>query len=690
MVRIEVDGVAVQALPGQDLLAACLGAGIYVPHLCAHPDLPAEGGCRMCVVEVEGQDKPVQACEVTVTDGMVVRTGTERVEHIRNVALELVLAPHPKDCTSCRAYLSCELQALMQYTGVAHSRLREIEKETASIGGSDSILSKEMFRCIQCTRCIRACEDLRGVGILQMNHKNGEAYVGTVGDVSHAETDCRFCSACVEVCPTGTLMDAPGLFRADVPKRQAQVPCRNECPAHTDIPLYLQLANQGRYADSVSVFREKLTFPLSLGYVCSHACESDCKRGKLDFPISIRAVKRFAVENDPDQEWRGRTSVAPATGKRVAVVGGGPAGLTGAYYLARKGHDVTVLERQPVAGGMLSWGIPKYRLPQEVVDGEIAILQDDAPFTIETGVDVGDVTELRPRFDAVLVATGAQAGRRAPGYPSTWVNTFDGVDLCRRWNGGERLDLGATVTVLGGGNVAFDCARSAKAFGADHVRVMCLEPFSALLADPDEVREAIAEGIEVLASVAVEPLTLAPDRSSSLRVTDVRSFAFTADGLQLDVVDGSERELPTDTIIVATGQQSDLSPEFGLELRRGNFVVARPDGATGVDGIFAAGDAITGTSTVIAAIALARTAASTIDRYLGGDGDIEDTLFDREGHDPVLGTIPSFSGLARQDCRTAEAVTIETSRCLHCELRGDVETVKYWTDPAFRATGVSP
>ncbi|MCV2394312.1 FAD-dependent oxidoreductase [Actinotalea sp. M2MS4P-6] len=684
MVRIEVDGVAVEALPGQDLLAACLAAGIYVPHLCSHPDLPAEGGCRMCTVEVDGHDRPVQACEVTVADGMVVRTKTERVEHIRNVALELMLAPHPKDCTSCRAYLNCELQALMQYTGVAHSRLREIEKETARIGASNSIISKEMFRCIQCTRCIRACGDLRGVSILEIRHRDGEAYVGTVDDLPHDQTDCRFCSACVEVCPTGTLMDPPGLFREDVPRAQALVPCRNGCPAHTDIPLYLQLAGEGRYAESVSVFREKLTFPLSLGYVCSHNCESECKRGTMDAPISIRAVKRFAVENDAEQTWRERTWVAEPTGKRVAVVGGGPAGLTAAYYLTRKGHEVTVLERRSRPGGMMTWGIPRYRLPQEVIDSEIATLQEIAPFTIETNVRVTDLAPLREQFDAVLVATGAQAGKRPPGYDPALSNVVDGVDACRRWNDGERPRLGATIAVLGGGNVAFDCARSAKRFGATDVHVLCLEPFDKMLADPEEVREALAEGITVHASVTLTP-TVADQRVTGLDVTDVRSFAFTADGLQLDLVEGTTRELVADTVIVATGQQSDLTPEFGVELGRNNLVVTGADARTSVEGVFAAGDSVTGTSTVINAIALARAAASSLDRYLGGDGDIEDTYYERPEHDPAIGTIPNFSQLTRTDCRTAEAVATETSRCLHCELRPDLSTVKYWTDAVYQS-----
>ena len=684
MINLVIDGRIVEAVEGRNLLEAALDAGIYVPHLCAHPDLSSRGSCKLCTVEVEGNAKPVQACEVTPTEGMVVRTKTPAVEKIRNVALELVLAPHPKDCTSCRAYLNCELQALMQYTGITHSRLRSIDKKTANIGVSDNVVSKEMFRCIQCGRCVQACDELRGVGVLHFNHAQGEAYVGTWGDVSLSETDCRFCSACVEVCPTGAIMDAPGLFASGVPKALAVVPCRNGCPAHTDIPLYLQLAGDGRYADSVSVFREKLTFPLSLGYVCSHACESDCKRGKIDFPISIREVKRFAVENDTEESWKQRTWVEPASGKRVAVVGGGPAGLTGAFYLARKGHAVTVLERMPKAGGMLTYGIPKYRLPQEVVDAEVDTLLQVVPFDIVTDSEIDDIAGLTAEYDAVLVAVGAQAGRRPTTFRGSWANAVNGVDLCRDFNTGQdAVASGSTVTVYGGGNVAFDCARGAKRAGARTVRILCLEPASAMLADAAELREAIAEGIEIINSVAVTAVTEVDGLVTGLDLQRVQSFHFGANGLELTCEPGSEHHVSTDLLVLATGQGAGFGQGFGLPVRPNGLAAADFDCATAVSGVFAVGDVVTGTKTVIEAIAGARRAASSIDRFLGGNGNIEDHFFDREERDPSLGIIPDFSSMTRTDCRTAAAVADETSRCLHCELRPDIETVKYWTDSAY-------
>ncbi|MBT8224621.1 MAG: FAD-dependent oxidoreductase, partial [Dactylosporangium sp.] len=636
MIQLQIDGHPIEALPGQSVLTAATGAGIYIPHLCSHPDLSPYGRCKLCVVDVDGHDRPVPACETTAADGMVVRTATEQVTRIRTAALELILASHPRDCTSCRAYLNCELQALMQYLGVANARLRELDPPDRT-ARTDGLIDRDMVRCVQCGRCVRACDELRGVGVLVLNHRDGRTSVGTPDDRPLAETGCRFCGACVEVCPTGAILDVPGLFDPAGPRSSALVACRHACPAHTDIPLYLALAGQGRYGEATAVIRERLTFPLSLGHVCGHVCESACKRGKLDQPLAIRAVKRFAVEHDTGQPWRRRSRSAPATGRRVAVVGAGPAGLTGAYYLARKGHEVTVLERLPKPGGMLTYGIPKYRLPQEVVDAEVRMLVEDAPFAIETGTDVTDLAGLRERgFDAVLVAVGAQAGRRPAAYAGPWANAHDAVDLCRRWNLGQVPDLGEVVTVVGGGSVALDCARSAARLGARVVRVLCLEPPDAMLADPDELREAGAEGIEIINSVSVVQLRADADRVVSLAVAGVRDFALTDRGLRVDLDEGSRSDLATDAVVFATGQRPDLAPGCGVELGRGGLVRTGGDGdvVTGTAGVFAGGDAVTGTRSVVEAVAAGRRAASAIDRYLGGNGDIKDVFFDREPRDP--------------------------------------------------------
>lgn len=684
-VSLKIDGYLVEAKEGQNLLQAALDAGIYIPHLCYHPDLTPLGNCKLCAVEIEGEPNVVQSCETIVKNGMIVNTKTEAVKKLRMAALELMLASHPKDCTSCDKYLNCELQALMQYMGVAHSRLREIDKENTRIATSDKLIKREMNRCIQCGRCIRVCEELRGVKALTINKKNGETYINTKGDRSLANTECRFCGACVEVCPTGAIQDVKGVFSSDAPRNRALVPCKNECPAHTDIPMYIRLVEQGRYSDAVSVIREKLTFPHSLGYICSHACETGCKRNYLNKPIAIREIKRFAVENDKDETWRRKVSRNKPKGKKVAIIGGGAAGMTAAYYLSKKGYDTEVYERQTHAGGMLSYGIPKYRLSQDIVDNEIGILKEEG-IKVHTNSNIEAVDELKDKgYDAILIAVGANRGKRPPAYNKQWSNAIDAVDFCRMSCEGTLPKLGDTVTVYGGGNVGFDCARTAKKLGVSIVRIICMETRDEMLADRSEIAGALDENVEILNSIAILNIEESQGKADALSLIGINSFRFTEKGLELDVKEGTETKITTDTLIFATGQQPDLNESFGIELLRNSFVNVDKTMKTNVDGIFAAGDVIYGTKSVVAAIESGRQAAMNIDKYLGGDGHIEETLFEREKLNPNIGTIEHFAELERNDhFKDGCEASVESIRCLQCDLRLDIQKVKYWVDPHFK------
>ena len=685
-ISLKIDGHVIEAKEGQSLLQAALDAGIYIPHLCYHSDLTPLGNCKLCAVEIEGESNIVQSCEIIVEDGMIVNTKSEAVKKLRMTALELMLASHPKDRTSCDKYLNCELQALMQYMGVAHSRLREIDKENTRIAKSDNLIKKEMRRCIQCGRCVRVCEELRGVKALSINKKDGETYINTKGDRPLTETECRFCGACVEVCPTGAIQDVKGVFSSDAPRNMALVPCKNECPAHTDIPMYIRLVEQGRYSDAVSVIREKLTFPHSLGCICSHVCESGCKRTHLNKPIAIREIKRFAVENDKNETWRERVFRNEPNGKKVAIIGGGPAGMTAAYYLTKKGYDTEVYERQALPGGILSYGIPKYRLPQDIVDNEIEILKEEG-IKVYTNSSIESVNELKEKgYDAILIAIGATRGKRPPAYNKQWSNALDAVDFCRMSCEGTLPKLGDTVTVYGGGNVGFDCARTAKKLGVGTVRIICMEARDQMLADRSEITGALEENIEILNSRAILNIEESGGKADALSLIGIKSFKFTAKGLELDVEEGTDTKLTTDTLIFATGQQPDLNESFGIELVRSSFVKTDETMKTNVDGVFAAGDVIYGTKSVVAAIASGRQAAMTIDKYLGGDGDIEETLLEREKLNPNIGTIECFAKLERIDCfkDTCDA-NAESIRCLQCDLRLDIQKVKYWVDPHFKA-----
>lgn len=689
-ITLYINGAPVQALPGQTVLEAALAAGFYIPHLCAHPDLLPQGGCKLCVVEVDSA-QPVTACTTPVRDGMRVVTRSEGLERLRRTAMEFVLAGHPGDCTGCRSYGSCELQATMQYLSVTPARMRTIHRTTTGINTKNPLIDREMERCIQCGRCVRACQDLRGVGILDYRKKDGEVYVGTEGELTLAGADCRFCGACVEVCPTGALQDREGVFRKDLPREQAMVPCRAECPAHIDIPRYVRLVGEGRYAEAVAVIREKVPFPHALGHVCNHVCEGGCKREGLNEAVSIRNLKRYAVEHDTQQLWKARSVHRPATGKRVAVVGSGPAGLTGAYYLAKQGHAVTVLERLPVAGGMLTTGIPAYRLPRADTAAEIAEICA-AGVSIETSREVTSLSELSD-YDAVLVAVGASAGKTLPLPGCTPDRVTTAVELLRAVSlegAAPRLGAGKRVAVLGGGNVAFDAARVSRRMGAE-VCVICLEARVDMLADREEIQQAEEEGIRVYAgktNLALE--------DGGVRVIDAASFRFEGGRLLVETVPDTEQVIPADLVVFATGQRVDLADAFGLERNSFGYLDCQGS-ATAVPGVYVAGDVVTGTKSVICAIEAGRQAASDLDRWLGGDGKIEECLVEPERPEPRIGKREGFAGLERnipavlEPLRRADSFDLadlglddaqavqEAGRCLACDLRCQLSRPKLWS-----------
>ena len=697
---LTIDGRQVEAKEGQSVLDAALAAGIYIPHLCHHPALQPQGGCKLCSVEIEGTAGTVTSCNTPAAGGMVVKTKTKATEHVRQVAMELLMASHPADCTSCAVYLNCELQALLQYLGVAHSRLRRVDKQNSNVaaGPANALIKREMERCIQCGRCVRACEEMRGVGALAFLNRNGESYVGIKSNTSLTASDCRFCGACVEVCPTGAIQDMPGVFQTDVPKDQALVPCKNGCPAHTDIPGYIRLTEEGRYGDAVAVIREKLTFPHVLGIVCTHKCEYDCKRGHLDDSVTIRSLKRYAVEQDKEMAWREKVTRLPATGKKVAIIGSGPTGLTAAWHLARKGHSVAVYEKQPKLGGMMRYGIPEYRLDRRIVDQEIQVILDMG-VEVYCDAEVGNAGELlvngevspphirsAERYNAVLVAVGAQKGGRTHLDVAGCGNVWTAVEFCRRAAIGDLPEnLGNCLTVIGGGNVAFDCAGIAKRAGVQKVRVACLESREGMLADEEEIQEALAEGTEIWNSMTFTEVEKTDGNVTGIRGLKVKHFSFGPKGLEMETEEGSETIFLTDSLVFATGQQIDLDDSFGLTLGRANSVVTDDTMQASVPGAFAAGDAVTGTKAIVDGIAAGTKAAGFIDRYLGGDGNVEETYYEKEIPPANIGVVKDFTQRKRcgQGCLSDVEAKEQAVRCLQCDLRLQIPKVKFWTDPCY-------
>lgn len=697
---LTIDGRQIEAKEGQSVLAAALAAGIYIPHLCHHPALQPQGGCKLCSVEIEGMAGTVTSCNTPAAEGMVVKTKTKATEHVRQVAMELLMASHPADCTSCAAYLNCELLALLQYLGVAHSRLRRVDKQNINVatGPANSLIKREMERCIQCGRCVRACEEMRGVGALAFLNRNGESYVGIKDNAALTASDCRFCGACVEVCPTGAIQDMPGIFKTDIPRDQALVPCKNGCPAHTDIPEYIRLTEEGKYGDAVSVIREKLTFPHVLGVVCTHKCEYDCKRGHLDDSVTIRSLKRYAVEQDKEMAWKEKVTRLPATGKKVAIIGGGPTGLTAAWHLARKGHSVTVFEKQPKLDGMMRYGIPEYRLDRQIVEREIQVILDMG-VEVHCDADVANAVELlvsgkvspsnvgsAEKYDAVLVAVGAQRGGRTHLDVAGCGNVWTAVEFCRRAAKGDLSDnIGNCLTVIGGGNVAFDCAGIAKRAGVEKVQVACLESREGMLADKEEIQEALEEGIEIWNNITFTDVEKENNKVSGIRGLKVKHFSFGPNGLELETEADSEELFVTDSLVFATGQQIDLDDSFGLTLGRANSVVTDGTMQASVPGVFAAGDAITGTRAIVDGIASGTRAAGFIDRFLGGDGNVEETYFKKETPSAEIGVVKDFAQMKRcdQGCLSADDAKEQAVRCLQCDLRLQIPKVKFWTDPCY-------
>ena len=495
--KLSINGTEVEAAEGQNVLEAALGAGIYIPHLCKHPDLEAVGGCRLCMVEVEGTEGPVCACKTPVAEGMVVNTTGESAERVRKMAMELILATHPTDCTGCPKYGKCELQSMYQYMGVSPTRWR-VKSRPVATDDKNPLITHMFTRCIRCGRCVRACRELRGVGVLDYQHTEQGIRIGTDGSVSLQQAGCRFCGACIEVCPTGSIVDTLDMLDESKSYADNVVPCRSGCPAHVDIPRYLRHIRNGEYTRAAAVVREKVPFPESLGDICVHNCQGACKRNELNgTPLSVCRLKRAAAVRD-EGTWKANVRHEPLTGKRVAVVGAGPAGLTAALYCAEKGHAVKVFEANEKVGGQMRYGIPAYRLPDETVDAEVATIleisqaSDPEPrIELACGTRVADPKALLSEgFDAVLVTIGTHDGTVLPMAGHDLEGVVRNTDFLKAARKGEAEDLtGLRVMVLGGGNVAYDCARTAVRLGAASVDMACLEAEAVMTSTPEERAE---------------------------------------------------------------------------------------------------------------------------------------------------------------------------------------------------------
>jgi len=461
---------------------------------------------------------------------------------------------------------------------------------------------------------------------------------------------------------------------------QQSVPCVTMCPAHVDIPGYIACIRAGRNADAVRVIRKDNPFPSACAFICEHPCEHRCRRNLIDDAINIRGLKKYAFKNAghvPAPEC------GEDTGKKVAVIGGGPGGLTAAYYLRLMGHAVDVFERREELGGMLRYGIPVYRLSDEDLNEDINVILSTG-VNAKTNVNIGtDITlpELKEKYDAVIITIGAHTDKKLGIDGEDKEGVLSAVNILGRLGSGERPDFtGKKVVVIGGGNVAMDACRSSVRLGASKVTVVYRRRQCDMTALPDEIEGAIAEGCEILQLHA--PVRIANDgiRASGLVVQPQIVGLIDKEGRPRPVkADKPEFTIDADYIIVAIGQAIETThfEENGIKTKWGNILAG--DDSYIADNVFAGGDCVSGPSTVIRAIEAGKVMASNVDKFLGYHHEIKLDVeipyaeaFDRKAMGRILlaekeaGERKTNFGVLEIGLTEQEALQ-ESSRCLRCD-----------------------
>ena len=404
-------------------------------------------------------------------------------------------------------------------------------------------------------------------------------------------------------------------------------PCQMACPAGIDVPSYVTLIGQGRDHEAIELIRKDNPFPWVCGLVCTHPCEFMCVRGRIDDPIAIKDLKGFAAERAMSDGLYINPEKAPENGRKVCIIGAGPAGLTAAYYLALKGYSVTIIDALPVAGGMMMVGIPRYRLPREVIDREVAMIEDlGVQFRLNTrlGTDVTIQDLKREGFEAILIAIGAHSSLklRIPG-EDDFPQVINAIEFLRNVALGERHMPGKKVAIIGGGNVAMDAARTSIRLGSQEVTIVYRRSRSDMPANVEEIEQAEEEGVKFI--FLTVPLEVKGEKGRVTHLYCQRTELGPPDesGRRRPVpVEGSEFSLEVDAVISAIGQAIDrkgFEELTGLKwTRRDTISVKTATMQTDVEGVFAAGDVVVGPATVVEAIGGGKRAAEAIDRYLLG------------------------------------------------------------------------
>ena len=418
-------------------------------------------------------------------------------------------------------------------------------------------------------------------------------------------------------------------YRSHIENRKCQdfieqkVPCIYLCPAHVNIPGYIALVGKEDYAGAINLIRRDNPFPTACAMVCEHPCEERCRRKMLESPINIRALKKYAVDQVPADQVE-TPAPNPSTGKSIGVIGGGPSGLTAAYFLALMGHKVVVYETHDKLGGMLRYGIPNYRFPKDRLDEDIRAILNAGDIEVVYHVTIGkDITieEVQKRHDAIYVAIGAQAGKtlRLPGADAK--NVVSAVEILDQIGNGNLPDYtGKRVLVVGGGNVAMDCARSAVRCNAEEVSIVYRRRQKDMTALESEVESAVMEGIALVTLQAPVEIKKDAEGNCTALVTQPQMIsAYRGDRPAPKDASKPQQEFPADVIMIAVGQDIVSAPfeEFGIPANRGVLQAGLDTAVERMPGVFTGGDCATGPATVIRAIAAGKVAAHNIDEYLG-------------------------------------------------------------------------
>ncbi|MBM3291174.1 hypothetical protein FJY84_00685 [Candidatus Bathyarchaeota archaeon] len=419
----------------------------------------------------------------------------------------------------------------------------------------------------------------------------------------------------VEDSPTTLLKPAVG---PEPPILRFYGRCREECPSMVNAPKYIRQIAQGDPIAAYNTVLENAALPACLGRVCFAPCQEGCRQEKNDEPIQIRLLKRYAADNTPALKSKFKRS--KSSGKKIAIVGGGPSGVACAFYLGLMGHNVTLYEKTSKCGGAMLWGIPKYRLPKDILELEVQARFKDAGVTFKPNSDITDLKPLQKEYDAIYLALGASGSSKLMIEGENSEGVYDFRDVLRMVNVEDKTpNLGKSVAVIGGGNSSIDAARVARRLGADKVTMYYRRTEKEMPASPLEIHGAIAEGVNF--EYLVGPLKINSGKPLKLMLQDMKLGEPDASGRRRpEPIPGSEFTVEVDSIITAIGQTVGIPSDYGVQVTRYGTIVVNDNYETSIKGVYAGGDVVFGPKSVIEALRDGKKVASVIDKSFNGKG----------------------------------------------------------------------